>query len=124
MRKIQAVSNIQPDQPEGIIRGRMPTMEMINDRFTRQQSISWTSLLREKIEFSVMGTQIIKFGDFIQKVPVPSSFNLFAMGAVTGNGLYIMDAMLVYLIVDFSSVEKFRRMSNRKAANLHRFKSG
>ncbi|MEP7152391.1 MAG: flagellar motor switch protein FliM, partial [Nitrospira sp.] len=61
---------------ERIIRGRMPTMEMINDRFTRQQSISWSGLLREKIEFSVVSTQIIKFGDFIQKVPVPSSFNL------------------------------------------------
>ena len=86
---------------ERIIRGRMPTMEMINDRFTRQQSVSWTSVLREKIEFSVLGTQIIKFGDFIQKVPVPSSFNLFAMEPLRGNGLYIMDAMLVYLIVDF-----------------------
>ena len=61
----------------------MPTMEMINDRFTRQQSVSWTSVLREKIEFSVLGTQIIKFGDFIQrKFPVPSSFNLFCHGAV------------------------------------------
>ena len=36
---------------ERIIRGRMPTMEMINDRFTRQQSISWSAVLREKIEF-------------------------------------------------------------------------
>ena len=86
---------------ERIIRGRMPTMEMINDRFTRQQSISWSGLLREKIEFSVVSTQIIKFGDFIQKVPVPSSFNLFMMEPLRGNGLYIMDAMLVYLIVDF-----------------------
>jgi flagellar motor switch protein FliM len=86
---------------ERIIRGRMPTMEMINDRFTRQQSISWSAVLREKIEFSVLGTQIMKFGDFIQKVPVPSSFNLFAMEPMRGNGLYVMDAMLVYLIVDF-----------------------
>ena len=86
---------------ERIIRGRMPTMEMINDRFTRQQSISWSGLLREKIEFGVVSTQIIKFGDFIQKVPVPSSFNLFMMEPLRGNGLYIMDAMLVYLIVDF-----------------------
>lgn len=71
---------------ERIIRGRMPTMEMINDRFTRQQSISWSSLLREKIEFSVVGTQIIKFGDFIQKVPVPSSFNLFMMEPLRETG--------------------------------------
>ena len=86
---------------ERIIRGRMPTMEMINDRFTRQQSISWSAVLREKIEFSVLGAQIMKFGDFIHKIPVPSSFNLFAMEPLRGNGLYVMDAMLVYLLVDF-----------------------
>ncbi|MDR4480377.1 MAG: flagellar motor switch protein FliM [Nitrospira sp.] len=86
---------------ERIIRGRMPTMEMINDRFTRQQSISWSGVLREKIEFSVLGTQLVKFGDYIQKIPVPSSFNLFAMEPLRGNGLYIMDATLVCLIVDF-----------------------
>ena len=42
---------------ERIIRGRMPTMEMINDRFSRRQSIAWTSSLREKVEFSVVGTE-------------------------------------------------------------------
>jgi flagellar motor switch protein FliM len=88
-------------QQERVIRGRMPAMEVINDRYTRQQSLSWSSLLRERIEFSVVGTQIIKLGDFIQKLPVPSSFNLFMMEPLRGNGLYIMDAMLVYLIVDF-----------------------
>ena len=86
---------------ERIIRGRMPTMEMINDRFTRQQSVSWSSLLHEKVEFSVVGTQIMKFGDFIKKVPLPSSFNVFMMEPLRGNGLYVMDASLVYLIVDF-----------------------
>ncbi len=86
---------------ERIVRGRMPTMEIINDRFTRQQSVSWSSLLREKVEFSVVGTQIMKFGDFIKKVPLPSSFNVFMMEPLRGNGLYVMDASLVYLIVDF-----------------------
>jgi flagellar motor switch protein FliM len=86
---------------ERIIRGRMPTMEMINDRFTRQQSVSWTSLLHEKVEFSVVGTQIMKFGDFVKKVPLPSSFNVFMMEPLRGNGLYVMDASLVYLIVDY-----------------------
>ena len=55
----------------------MPTMEMINDRFIRQQSVVWTGMFRETIEFAVVGTQIIKFGEFIKKVPMPSSFNVF-----------------------------------------------
>jgi flagellar motor switch protein FliM len=86
---------------ERIIRGRMPTMEMINDRFSRRQSIAWTSSLREKVEFSVVGTEIMKFGDFIRKIPLPSSLNVFVMEPLRGNGLFVMDASLVYLIVDY-----------------------
>ena len=86
---------------ERIIRGRMPTMEMINDRFCRRQSIAWTAALREKAEFSVVGTDIVKFGDFIKKIPLPSSLNVFVMEPLRGNGLFVMDASLVYLIVDY-----------------------
>lgn len=86
---------------ERIIRGRMPTMEMINDRFARHQSISWASVLREKVELSIAGHQIIKFGDFLKKVPVPSSLNVFLMEPLRGNGLLVLDASLVYLIVDY-----------------------
>lgn len=86
---------------ERIIRGRMPTMEMVSDRFSRRQSLAWTSALREKTEFSVVGTQIMKFGDFIKKIPLPSSLNVFVMEPLRGNGLFVMDASLVYLILDY-----------------------
>ncbi len=86
---------------ERIIRGRMPTLEMINDRFIRRQSASWSSLLREPSDFIVVGTQIMKFGEFLKKVPFPSSLNVFHMDPLRGNGLYVIDAFLVYLIVDY-----------------------
>ncbi len=86
---------------ERIIRGRMPTLELINDRFIRRQSISWTSALRDQIEFVIVGTQVIKFGEFLKKVPMPSSLNVFRMEPLRGNGLFVMDAFLVYLIVDY-----------------------
>ncbi len=86
---------------ERIIRGRMPTLEMINDRFIRRQSASWSSLLREQSDFIIVGTQIIKFGEFLKKVPFPSSLNVFHMDPLHGNGLYVIDAFLVYLIVDY-----------------------
>ena len=56
---------------ERIIRGRMPTMEMINDRFIRRQSVSWSNMFRDAIDFSVVGTQVIKFGEFLKKIPQP-----------------------------------------------------
>ena len=86
---------------ERIIRGRMPTMELITDRFIRKQSVVWTNLLREAVDFVVVGTQVIKFGEFLKKVPMPSSLNVFSMHPLRGNALFVMDAFLVYLIVDY-----------------------
>ncbi len=86
---------------ERIIRGRMPTLELINDRFIRRQTISWGAALHDTIEFAVVGTQITKFGEFLKKVPMPSSMNVFHMEPLRSNGLFVMDAFLVYLIVDY-----------------------
>ena len=86
---------------ERIIRGRMPTLELINDRFTRRQSLSWSILLNTKVEFNIVGTQIMKFGAFMKTVPIPSSLNVFRMDPLRGNGLFVLSALLVYLIVDY-----------------------
>lgn len=86
---------------ERIIRGRMPTMEMINDRFIRRQSVAWTGMIREAVEFAVVGTQVLKFGEFLKKVPMPSSLNVFHMSPLRGSALFVMDAFLVYLVVDY-----------------------
>ncbi len=86
---------------ERIIRGRMPTLEMINDRFIRRQSVVWTNMFREAVEFVVVGTQVIKFGEFLKKIPIPSSLNVFHMPPLRGSALFVMDAFLVYLIVDY-----------------------
>ena len=86
---------------ERIVRGRMPTLELITDRFTRHQSLSWSALLNTKVEFNIVGTQIMKFGAFLKTVPIPSSLNVFRMDPLRGNGLFVLNAFLVYLIVDY-----------------------
>jgi flagellar motor switch protein FliM len=86
---------------ERIIRGRMPTLEIVNDRFVKSQSASWTGLLRESVEVLAVGTQVIKFGEFLKNLPMPSSLNLFQMEPLRGKGLLVLDALLVYLIVDY-----------------------
>jgi len=86
---------------ERIIRGRMPTLELVTDRLTRHQSLSWSLLLNTKVEFNIVGTQIMKFGAFLKTVPIPSSLNVFRMDPLRGNGLFVMNAFLVYLVVDF-----------------------
>jgi flagellar motor switch protein FliM len=85
---------------ERILRGRMPTLDMIHDRFLRLQSISWAGILRKTIEFSIVGSQIMKFGELVKKFPLPCSLNVFHVEPLRGHGLFVMDALLVYLIVD------------------------
>lgn len=85
---------------EKIIRGRMPTFDMVNDRFIRLLSNSWSAALRTSVEFAVLSTQIVKFGDVMKKFPLPSSLNIFHAEPLRGHGLFVMDAMLVYLLVD------------------------
>lgn len=85
---------------ERIFRGRMPTLEMINDRFARLQAVSWGTTLRKMIDFAVVGTQVIKFSEFLKKIPVPSSLTVFQIDPLRGHGLFVMDAMVVYLVVD------------------------
>lgn len=74
---------------------------MINDRFIRRQSVSWSNMFCDAIDFAVVGTQVIKFGEFLKKIPQPSSLNVFHMSPLRGSALYVMDAFLVYLIIDY-----------------------
>ncbi len=98
---VKGVTQYDLFNQERIIRGRMPTMEMINDRFIRRQSVVWTNMFRDAVDFVVVGTQVSKFGEFLKKVPMPSSLNVFHMPPLRGNALFVMDAFLVYLIVDY-----------------------
>jgi flagellar motor switch protein FliM len=85
---------------ERIIRGRMPTFDMVNDRFIRLLSASWTTLLKKSIELSVLSTQIVKFGEMLKKLPMPSSLSIFHAEPMRGRSLFAMDAPMVYLLVD------------------------
>jgi len=85
---------------ERIIRGRMPTLDMINDRFIRLASISWANVLRKVVDFTIVSTQVVKFGEVLKKFPLPSSLNIFHVDMLRGHGLLVMDGMLVYLLVD------------------------
>jgi flagellar motor switch protein FliM len=53
------------------------------------------------VEFNIIGTQIMKFGAFLKTVPIPSSLNVFRMDPLRGNGLFVLNAFLVYLCVDY-----------------------
>ncbi len=85
---------------ERVIRGRMPTLDIVNERFARFFQVSLSSTLRKAAEFSPVSTEMIKFGEFIKKIALPSNINILRLEPMKRNFLFIIDARLVYLLVD------------------------
>lgn len=83
-----------------IVRGRMPTLEMINERFARYTRISMFNLLRRSADVSVGGVQVMKFGEYVHSLYVPTSLNLVKMKPLRGTALFILDSRLVFKLVD------------------------
>ncbi|VVP42711.1 Flagellar motor switch protein FliM [Pseudomonas fluorescens] len=83
-----------------IVRGRMPTLEMINERFARYTRISMFNLLRRSADVAVGGVQVMKFGEYMHSLYVPTSLNLVKIKPLRGTALFILDARLVFKLVD------------------------
>lgn len=83
-----------------IVRGRMPTLEMINERFARYTRISMFNLLRRTADVSVGGINIQKFGEYVHTLYVPTSLNMVKFRPLRGTALVVFDAKLVFKLVD------------------------
>lgn len=85
---------------ERIIRGRMPTLEMINERFARHLRINLFNMLRRSAEISVGGVQVMKFSEYLHTLFVPTSLNLIQLHPLRGTGLIVFEPNLVFTILD------------------------
>ncbi len=85
---------------EKIIRGRLPTLDIINSMFSRLFRSTFTSLMRKPVDVSVVSTDSIKFGEFLRSLPVPSSLHIFRMEPFRGHGLMVVESKLVFTVVD------------------------
>lgn len=83
-----------------IVRGRMPTLELVNERFARHMRISLFNMMRRTAEVSINGVQMIKFGEYIHTLFVPTSLNMVRFRPLKGTGLITMEARLVFILVD------------------------
>ena len=83
-----------------IVRGRMPTLEMINERFARSFRISLFNMLRRSAEISVGGIRMLKFGEYVHTLFVPTSLNIVRMKPLRGTALMVLDPKLVFSVVD------------------------
>jgi len=83
-----------------IVRGRMPTLEMINERFARYFRISFFNMLRRTAEISVGGVQMLKFSEYMHSLFVPTSLNIVKIHPLRGKALCVIDPKLVFITVD------------------------
>ena len=83
-----------------IVRGRMPTLELINERFARHMRISLFNMLRKTAEVSINGVQMMKFGEYQNTLYVPTSLNMVRFRPLKGTALVTMEARLVFILVE------------------------
>ncbi len=100
---LEADGEIKPfdlSSQDRIVRGRMPTLEMINERFARAFRIGLFNMLRRSAEMSVESVQMMKFQEYMHTLHVPSSLSLMRVRPLRGSSLLVMDAKLVFSVVD------------------------
>ena len=83
-----------------VVRSRMPTLEVIHDRFARHLRSSLFNFMRRIPDITVGPIQIRPYGDFVRNLPVPTNINMLHMKPLRGTALFVFDPNLVFLVVD------------------------
>lgn len=87
-------------QQDRIVRGRLPTLEMVNDRFARYFRTGVFNVLRKTCEVSVLGVKMVKFAEYVHGLAVPSNLNLVRIKPLRGTALVVMEPRLVFTVID------------------------
>jgi flagellar motor switch protein FliM len=104
-----AVRSYDLASQERIVRGRMPTMEIINERFARNIRVGLFNLIRRSPEISIGGIKVQKFSAFLREIVVPTNFNIMSVKPLRGSGLIVCDPSIVFTVIDalFGGAGKF-----------------
>ena len=118
---------------ERIVRGRMPTMEIILERFARNIRIGLFNFIRKSPEVSIGGIKVQKYSAFLREIVVPTNFNIVSVKPLRGSGLIVCDPSLVFAVIDalFGGIGKYHtriegreegsgRQGNQGRSALHR----
>ncbi len=83
-----------------VVRGRMPSLDAIHDRFARFFRNTLSSMLRKMVDITPVSLDTIKFGNFMRSLPVPSSIHILRVDPLRGNALVIVETKLVFALID------------------------
>ncbi|MEA1966944.1 MAG: flagellar motor switch protein FliM [Thermodesulfobacteriota bacterium] len=83
-----------------VVRARMPTFDVINERLAREIRASMSTLLQTNVDVTANPLDTLKFSEFVRSLPVPTSLHVFRMEPLRGHGLVVLESQLVYNLID------------------------
>ena len=119
--ELTGVSEYDLTSQEKIIAGRLPTLDIINQMFSRLFRQSFGGMLRKAVEVNAVSTDTVKFGEFLRSLPAPNSLHIFRMEPLRGHGLMVIESKLVSSIVDTlfgGSTEKELTIADRDFSGI------
>ena len=104
------IRNYDLANQERIVRGRMPTLEIINERFARNLRVGLFNFMRKSPELAIGPVRVIKYSQFLRELVVPTNINIAAAKPLRGSALFVFEPMLVFGAIDtlFGGSGKFR----------------
>lgn len=102
--KVEEVSGVKPYDftgQEKIVRGRMPSLDIANERLARNFRLSLSAAIRHMVDVTNVNVNITKFYDFMRGIPFPSSINVFKMEPLRGFGLLVLDAPMIFSLIEY-----------------------
>ena len=105
-----SIRNYDISSQERIVRGRMPTMEIVNERFARNLRVGLFNFIRRNPEVSVGTVSVQRYSAFLRELAVPTNFNIAAIRPLRGSGLIVCEPSLVFGVIDtlYGGVGKFQ----------------
>lgn len=91
-----------------VIRSRMPTLDIVYERFVRLFRMSLSNSLRKFATLNMHSTDMVKFGDFVNELPIPSCMCIIRFESLNGSALLLFEAKLAYALLEsfLGGVEK------------------
>jgi flagellar motor switch protein FliM len=85
---------------ERIVRGRLPALDIINERFARGFQKNFNEMILSSVEVTAGEVRIIKMVDYLRNLFVPTSLNLYRIDPLNGVSLFTLDSKLIFTAVD------------------------
>ena len=109
-QELGAIRTYNISSQERIVRGRMPTMEIVNERFARNFRVGLFNFIRRSPEISVGTVQVQRYSAFLRELAVPTNFNIMAIRPLRGSGLIVCEPTLIFGVIDtlYGGIGKFQ----------------